>query len=279
MTPVRTERLARCAAMDDARPALRRHRPARLPARRVGPERRRRWAGAVHAAPSSRRSPTGSPSSSRRARSSSGSARAASPCWSASVAEARAAGALVVLDVKRGDIGSTMPGVRRRLPRHGLAAGLRRAHRQPVPRLRLARPDRRDRPREHGAGLFVLALTSNPEGPEVQHAAPPAAGRRRRGCSAHLPPSQRRRRAAGLLRGRRRRHPRRPDERPRHQRPAPRARHRRPGRRRRPTSGGSSGRPSATSCRRARRERCCATVPSRGHARRGTAAQRRPALG
>jgi orotidine-5'-phosphate decarboxylase len=28
--------------------------------------------------------------------------------------------------------------------------------------------------RRHGAGLFVLALTSNPEGPEVQHATAPS---------------------------------------------------------------------------------------------------------
>ena len=38
------------------------------------------------------------------------------------------------------------PGLRRRLPRPGLAAGRRRDHRQPLPRLRLARPDGRDRP-------------------------------------------------------------------------------------------------------------------------------------
>ena len=37
------------------------------------------------------------------------------------------------------------PGLRRRLPRPGLAAGLGRDHREPLPRLRLARPVRRDR--------------------------------------------------------------------------------------------------------------------------------------
>ena len=40
------------------------------------------------------------------------------------VAESRAAGALVLLDVKRGDIGSTSQALRRRLPRPVLAAGL-----------------------------------------------------------------------------------------------------------------------------------------------------------
>ena len=38
------------------------------------------------------------------------------------------------------------PGLRRRLPRPRLAAGLRRDHRQPLPRLRLARPDGRRLP-------------------------------------------------------------------------------------------------------------------------------------
>ena len=85
------------------------------------------------------------------------------------VREARAAGALVLLDVKRGDIGST-------------AAAYADAYLHPdspiscdavtvspylgfgslAPFLDAA--DRYDR------GVFVLALTSNPEGPEVQHA-------------------------------------------------------------------------------------------------------------
>ena len=89
------------------------------------------------------------------------------------LAAVRDAGALALLDVKRGDIGSTMAGVRRRVPRPGLAAGRGRADRQPVPGLRLA-ARRCSTPRtRHGAGVFVLALTSNPEGAAVQRATGP----------------------------------------------------------------------------------------------------------
>jgi orotidine-5'-phosphate decarboxylase len=88
------------------------------------------------------------------------------------IAALRSAGALVILDVKRGDIGSTMDayaaaylsptspiavdaitvspylGVGSLKPAFSLAAS-------------------------HGNGVFVLALTSNPEGPQVQHALRP----------------------------------------------------------------------------------------------------------
>ncbi|MGQ0626430.1 MAG: orotidine-5'-phosphate decarboxylase [Sporichthyaceae bacterium] len=85
------------------------------------------------------------------------------------IADSRAAGLLVITDVKRGDIGST-------------AAAYAQAYLDPAsplcsdaltvspylgfgtltPFLDLAAA--------HGAGVFVLALTSNPEGPQVQHA-------------------------------------------------------------------------------------------------------------
>ncbi|MBB5935586.1 orotidine-5'-phosphate decarboxylase [Streptomyces zagrosensis] len=85
------------------------------------------------------------------------------------VADARDAGALVLMDAKRGDIGSTM-------------AAYAAAYLDPAsplfcdaltvspylgfgsldPAIALARAS--------GSGLFVLALTSNPEGAEVQHA-------------------------------------------------------------------------------------------------------------
>lgn len=88
------------------------------------------------------------------------------------VADARAAGALVLMDAKRGDIGSTM-------------AAYASAYLDPAgplfsdavtvspylgfgslrPALNAARAA--------GAGVFVLALTSNPEGAEVQHAVRP----------------------------------------------------------------------------------------------------------
>jgi orotidine-5'-phosphate decarboxylase len=85
------------------------------------------------------------------------------------IRQLREAGALALLDVKRGDIGSTM-------------AAYADAYLNP------ARPLRADaitvspylgvgslRPAfdlaaANGAGVFVLALTSNPEGPTVQHA-------------------------------------------------------------------------------------------------------------
>ncbi len=85
------------------------------------------------------------------------------------IAESRAAGALVLLDVKRGDIGSTSQAYADAYldPASALAADaitvspylgfgsllpfIETAHR-------------------HDAGVFVLALTSNKEGPEVQHA-------------------------------------------------------------------------------------------------------------
>jgi orotidine-5'-phosphate decarboxylase len=85
------------------------------------------------------------------------------------VAGCRELGALVLLDVKRGDIGSTAQGYADAYldPRSPLAADAMTASPylgfgslEPM----LATAER------HGAGVFVLALTSNPEGPQVQHA-------------------------------------------------------------------------------------------------------------
>ena len=85
------------------------------------------------------------------------------------VATAREAGALVVLDVKRGDIGSTAQGYADAYldPASPLAADAITA--SPYlgfgsigPMIETAHA--------HGAGVFVLALTSNPEAPEFQHA-------------------------------------------------------------------------------------------------------------
>jgi orotidine-5'-phosphate decarboxylase len=85
------------------------------------------------------------------------------------VAEARAAGALVVMDAKRGDIGSTMAAyaesfLRKDAPlfSDALTVSPYLGYGSLKPAVELAR--------ENGAGLFVLALTSNPEGGEVQHA-------------------------------------------------------------------------------------------------------------
>jgi len=86
-----------------------------------------------------------------------------------SVEEARAAGALVVMDAKRGDIGSTMAGYAEAFLRKdsplfsdALTVSPYLGYGSLSPAIALAR--------ENGTGLFVLALTSNPEGGEVQHA-------------------------------------------------------------------------------------------------------------
>jgi orotidine-5'-phosphate decarboxylase len=85
------------------------------------------------------------------------------------IAESRAAGALVLLDVKRGDIGSTSQAYADAYldPSSPLAADAITAS----PYLGFGSLEPMvDTARKHDAGLFVLALTSNKEGPEVQHA-------------------------------------------------------------------------------------------------------------
>ena len=85
------------------------------------------------------------------------------------IRQLREAGALVLLDVKRGDIGSTMAAYASAYldPSSSLCADaitvspyLGVGSLQPAFDLAAA----------NGAGVFVLALTSNPEGPSVQHA-------------------------------------------------------------------------------------------------------------
>ncbi|MDT9686695.1 orotidine-5'-phosphate decarboxylase [Streptomyces sp. TRM76323] len=85
------------------------------------------------------------------------------------VADLRDAGALVVMDAKRGDIGSTMAAyaetfLRKDAPlfSDALTVSPYLGYGSLKPAVDLAR--------ESGAGLFVLALTSNPEGAEVQRA-------------------------------------------------------------------------------------------------------------
>ncbi|WP_030440119.1 orotidine-5'-phosphate decarboxylase [Actinoplanes subtropicus] len=86
------------------------------------------------------------------------------------IRQLRQAGALVLLDVKRGDIGSTMAAYASAYldPASSLSADaitvspyLGVGSLQPAFDLAAA----------NGAGVFVLALTSNPEGASVQHAA------------------------------------------------------------------------------------------------------------
>lgn len=85
------------------------------------------------------------------------------------VADARAAGALVLLDVKRGDIGSTVAAYAAAYldPAGPLAADAVTAS----PYLGYgALSPLVETAREHDRGVFVLALTSNPEGASVQRA-------------------------------------------------------------------------------------------------------------
>ena len=85
------------------------------------------------------------------------------------IAESRAAGALVLLDVKRGDIGSTSQAYAEAYldPASPLASDAITVS----PFLGFGSLDPIiETARRHDAGVFVLALTSNPEGPEVQHA-------------------------------------------------------------------------------------------------------------
>lgn len=85
------------------------------------------------------------------------------------IAAARAAGTLTIVDAKRGDIGSTMAGYAQAYLADGsplagdaltVSPFLGAGSLTPAVELALAT----------GRGLFVLCLTSNPEGHEVQHA-------------------------------------------------------------------------------------------------------------
>jgi orotidine-5'-phosphate decarboxylase len=85
------------------------------------------------------------------------------------IAESRAAGALVLLDVKRGDIGSTSQAYADAYldPASPLASDAITVS----PYLGFGSLDPIfETARKHDAGAFVLALTSNPEGPQFQHA-------------------------------------------------------------------------------------------------------------
>ncbi|MEU4114555.1 orotidine-5'-phosphate decarboxylase [Kitasatospora sp. NPDC028055] len=85
------------------------------------------------------------------------------------VEEARAAGALVLMDAKRGDIGSTMAAYAEAFlsPSGPLFSDAVTV--SPYLGFGSLRPAL-DLAREQGCGVFALALTSNPEGAEVQRA-------------------------------------------------------------------------------------------------------------
>jgi orotidine-5'-phosphate decarboxylase len=85
------------------------------------------------------------------------------------VADARAAGALVLMDAKRGDIGSTMAAYADAFLAPGSPLFSDAVTVSPYLGFGSLRPAL-DAARASGGGVFVLALTSNPEGHEVQHA-------------------------------------------------------------------------------------------------------------
>ncbi|GAB2615465.1 orotidine 5'-phosphate decarboxylase [Paractinoplanes abujensis] len=85
------------------------------------------------------------------------------------IRQSREAGALVLLDVKRGDIGSTMAAYADAYldPSSSLCADAITV--SPYLGVGSLQPAF-DVAARNGGGVFVLALTSNPEGPSVQHA-------------------------------------------------------------------------------------------------------------
>jgi orotidine-5'-phosphate decarboxylase len=88
------------------------------------------------------------------------------------IRKARQAGALVLLDVKRGDIGSTAQAYAQAYlaPASPLYVDAITVH--PYPGFGSLAPIL-DEAEAHGGGVFVLAATSNPEGPQVQQARTP----------------------------------------------------------------------------------------------------------
>jgi len=85
------------------------------------------------------------------------------------LAEASSAGALTIADAKRGDIGSTMAAYAEAFVGEGSPLAADAVTASPYLGFGSLRP-LLDLARDTGRGVFVLALTSNPEGPQVQHA-------------------------------------------------------------------------------------------------------------
>jgi orotidine-5'-phosphate decarboxylase len=85
------------------------------------------------------------------------------------VGACREAGSLVLLDVKRGDIGSTSQAYADAYLDHSSPLAVDAITASPYLGFGSLGP-MVDTARKHDAGVFVLALTSNPEGPEVQGA-------------------------------------------------------------------------------------------------------------
>ena len=85
------------------------------------------------------------------------------------IRQSRDAGVIILLDVKRGDIGSTMAAYASAYLDPSSPMSVDAITVSPYLGVGSLRPAF-DAAAAHGAGVFVLALTSNPEGPAVQHA-------------------------------------------------------------------------------------------------------------
>ena len=85
------------------------------------------------------------------------------------IRDLRDAGTLVLLDAKRGDIGSTMAAYAEAYLGDAAGAPADALTVSPYLGFESLRPAL-DTAAAHGRGVFVLALTSNPEGQDVQHA-------------------------------------------------------------------------------------------------------------
>jgi orotidine-5'-phosphate decarboxylase len=85
------------------------------------------------------------------------------------LAQAASAGVLTIADAKRGDIGSTMAAYADAFVGEGSPLAADAVTASPYLGFGSLRP-LLDLARATGRGVFVLALTSNPEGPQVQHA-------------------------------------------------------------------------------------------------------------
>lgn len=86
------------------------------------------------------------------------------------IRDLRAAGTVVILDAKRGDIGSTMSAYAAAYLGGSAVAPADALTVSPYLGFESLRPAL-DAAADNGRGVFVLALTSNPEGQSVQHAA------------------------------------------------------------------------------------------------------------
>ncbi len=85
------------------------------------------------------------------------------------ISDARSAGALVLLDAKRGDIGSTMAAYAAAYLTEGSPLAADAVTLSPYLGFSSLQPAI-ETAKINGRGVFVLALTSNPEGPALQHA-------------------------------------------------------------------------------------------------------------